>query len=229
MAVKLNLQGVKCFLFHFKKSPYLALIVSSILHSLLLLHIPHVEVWNSCFLNDMALLNPLSLCPLHSMLDAPLHAEVCPVAHILKVCWPVVVLDRFSPCFVVRGLSKDSLVTCWPCNPVSHADAVWIFLRSWLFPCCNLVTHLGWSIVDKHKGDTWQRMHLTHLDWKKSQQHEAVRSIYTQSLPSLTKLTNKAPSCLSVSWSLILQGSTSGLIPYYRGYVKCKHLTVTHF
>lgn len=47
--------------------------------------------------------------------------------------------------------------------------------------------------------------------------------------PSLTKLTNKTPACPSASWSLILQGSTSSLIPYYRGYVKCKHLTLTHF
>lgn len=47
--------------------------------------------------------------------------------------------------------------------------------------------------------------------------------------PSSTKLTNKTPACPSASWSLILQGSTSSLIPYYRGYVKCKHLTLTHF
>lgn len=87
----------------------------------------------------------------------------------IKVRWPVVVVrDRFGPCVVVRGLSKDRPVTCWPCNPVSHADAVWIFLQSCLFPCCNLVTHPGWSIVGKLRADTWQRMHLIHVGWKKN-------------------------------------------------------------
>lgn len=56
-----------------------------------------------------------------------------------------------------------------------------------------------------------------------------IYSAFSEGPPSLTKLTNKTPAYLSVSWLLILQGSTSGLIPYYCGYVKCKHLTVTHF
>lgn len=109
-----------------------------------------------------------------------------------------------------------------------------------MFSTGNLVTHLRWSVtlhyIDKHKQDRhmmkdeentqtgknktttkWPVLqHGTHCFWDL---HMQWPDIFTQRPQSLTKLTNKTPACLSVSWLLILQGSTSGLIPYYLGYV----------
>lgn len=84
----------------------------------------------------------LFVCSPLCRLDAPLLPGGPPWLFHMKV-WRslLVVLDRFGPCVVVGGLSKDRPVTCWPCNPVSHADTVWIFPQSCMFPCCNLVTH----------------------------------------------------------------------------------------
>lgn len=115
----------------------------------------------------------------------------------------------------------------------------------------NLVTHLMWSITlhcrqtqarhtnnegwGEHSDWTnettkgWSASQDALFLWCKDTVARYIYSAFSDGPPSLTKLTNKTPACLSVSWLLILQGSTSGLIPYYCGYVKCKHLTVTHF
>lgn len=117
-----------------------------------------------------------------SMLDAPLLRRGSPPDFSTLRCDSLCLLfwDRFGPCVVVRGLSKDRPVTCWPCNPVSHADAVWIFLQSCLFPCCNLVTHPWWSIVGKLRADTRQRMHLIRVGWNKiNKQRDTTTTITT--------------------------------------------------
>lgn len=133
---------------------------------------------------------PPSMCPSEHAVHAPLLPGGPPDFSTLR-CDSLCLLFwiDLARVLLLEVCQRTDWSHAGACNPVSHADAVWIFLQSCLFPCCNLVTHPWWSILGKLRADTGQRMHLIRKINKRrrQQQQEAVRSIFTRSFAIFDK------------------------------------------